>query len=65
MLQLGCGYFAAIRYVCNNWWPQTSQLELVACLQQPCSFYQPLLAHRTASGSQLWLVAVTMTSSSF
>ena len=20
MLQLGCGYLAAIRYVCDNWW---------------------------------------------
>ena len=60
MLRLGCSYFAAIRYVCDNWWPQRSQLEwLVACLQQPCSFYQPLLAHRAASGSQLQLAAVT------
>ena len=60
MLRLGCSYFAAIRYVCDNWWPQSSQLErLVACLQQPCSFYQPLLAHRAASGSQLGLAAVT------
>ena len=42
-------------------WPQSSQLELlVAGLQQPCSFYQPLLAHRAASGSQLRLAAVTL-----
>ena len=39
-------YYAAIKYVCNNWLRQSSQLEwLVACLQQPCSFYQRLQAH--------------------
>ena len=31
-LQLGCCYYAAIKYVCNNWWRQSSQLErLVVC----------------------------------
>ena len=59
-LQLGCCYYAAIKYVCNNWWRQSSQLErLVACLQQPCSFYQWLQAHRATTRSQLQLVAVT------
>ena len=24
MLRLGCGYLAAIRYVCDNWWRQSS-----------------------------------------
>ena len=24
MLRLGCGYLAAIRYVCDNWWQQSS-----------------------------------------
>ena len=24
-LQLGCCYYAAIKYVCNNWWRQSSQ----------------------------------------
>ena len=24
MLRLGCGSVAAIRYVCNNWWRQSS-----------------------------------------
>ena len=66
MLKLGCSYFAAIRYVCNNKLPQSSPLErLVACLQPACSFYQLLLAHRAASSSQLQLAAVTITSSSF
>ena len=61
-LQLGCCYYAAIKYVCNNWWRQSSQLErLVACLQQPCSFYQRLQAHRATTRSQLQLVAVTLT----
>ena len=56
----GCSYYAAIKYVCNNWWRQSSQLErLVACLQQPCSFYQRLLAHRATTRSQLQLAAVT------
>ena len=59
-LQLGCCYYAAIKYVCNNWWRQNSQLErLVACLQQPFSFYQRLQAHRATTRSQLQLVAVT------
>ena len=59
-LQLGCCYYAAIKYVCNNWWRQSSQLEqLVACLQQPCSFYQRLQAHRATTRSQLQLAAVT------
>ena len=59
-LQLGCCYYAAIKYVCNNWWRQSSQLEwLVACLQQPCSFYQRLQAHRATTRSQLQLEAVT------
>ena len=49
-LQLGCSYYAAIKYVCNNWWRQSSQLErLVACLQQPCSFYQRLQAAAVCS----------------
>ena len=59
-LQLGCCYYAAIKYVCNNWWRQSSQLErLVACLQQPCSFYQWLQAHRATTRSKLQLAAVT------
>ena len=59
-LQLGCCYYAAIKYVCNNWWRQSSQLErLLACLQQPCSFYQRLQAHRATTCSQLQLAAVT------
>ena len=59
-LQLGWCYYAAIKYVCNNWWRQSSQLErLVACLQQPCSFYQRLQAHRETTRSQLQLAAVT------
>ena len=59
-LQLGCCYYAAIKYVCNNWWRQSSQLErLVACLQQPCSFYQRLQAHRATTRSQLQLATVT------
>ena len=59
-LQLGCCYYAAIKYVCNNWWQQSSQLKrLVACLQQPCSFYQRLQAHRATIPSQLQLAAVT------
>ena len=59
-LQLGCCYYAAIKYVCNNWLRQSSQLErLVACLQQPCSFYQRLQAHRATTRSQLQLAAVT------
>ena len=59
-LQLGCCYYAAIKCVCNNWWRQSSQLErLVACLQQPCSFYQRLQAQRATTRSQLQLVAVT------
>ena len=59
-LQLSCCYYAAIKYVCNNWWRQSSQLErLVACLQQPCSFYQQLQAHRATTRSQLQLAAVT------
>ena len=24
MLLLGCGYLAAIRYICDNWWRQSS-----------------------------------------
>ena len=32
---------------------------LVACLQQPCSFYQQLQAHRATTRSQLQLAAVT------
>ena len=33
-LELCCCYYAAIKYVCNNWWRQCNQLErLVACLQ--------------------------------
>ena len=52
--------YAAIKYVCNNWWRQNSQLErLVACLQQPCSFYQRLQAHRATTRSQLQIAAVT------
>ena len=59
-LQLGCCYNAAIKYVCNSCWRQSSQLErLVACLQQPCSFYQRLQAHRATTRSQLQLAAVT------
>ena len=59
-LQLGCCYYAAIKYACNNWWRQSSQLErLVACLQQPCSFYQRLQAHRATTRSQLQLAVVT------
>ena len=59
-LQFGFCYYAAIKYVCNNWWQQSSQLErLVACLQQPCSFYQRLQAHRGTTRSQLQLAAVT------
>ena len=59
-LQLGCCYDASTKYVCNNWWRQSSQLErLVACLQQPCSFYQWLQAHRATTRSQLQLAAVT------
>ena len=59
-LQFGCRYYAAIKCVCNNWWRQSSQLEwLVACLQQPCSFYQLLQAHRATTRIQLQLVPVT------
>ena len=59
-LQLGWCYYAAIKYVCNNWWRQSSQLErLVACLQQPCSFYQRLQANRATTQGQLQLAAVT------
>ena len=59
-LQLGCCYYAAIKYVCNNWWRQSSQFErLAACLQQPCSFYQRLQAQRATTRSQLQLAAVT------
>ena len=39
---------------------KSSQLEwLVACLQQPCSFYQRLQAHKATTRSQLQLAAVT------
>ena len=59
-LQLGCCYYAAINYVCDNWWRQSSQLELlVACLQQPCTFYQRQQAHTATTRSQLRLAAVT------
>ena len=59
-LQFGCCYYAAIKCVCNNWWRQSSHLErLVACLQQPCSFYQLLQFHRATTSSQLQLAAVT------
>ena len=33
-LQLGCCSYAAIKYVCNNWWQQSSQLELFAATLQ-------------------------------
>ena len=60
-LQLGCCYYAAIKYVCSNWWRQSSQLERqVACLLQPCSFYQRLQAHRATTRNQLQLAAVTI-----
>ena len=59
----GCSSVAATMQqsnICNNWWRQSSQLErLVACLQQPCSFYQRLQAHRATTRSQLQLAAVT------
>ena len=59
-LLLGCGYFAATRYVCHNYRPQSSQLVLLmAYLQQPCGFYQPLQAHRAATCIELPLAALT------